>query len=223
MDSALADGDYRYAGFAITPAVFAELLPVVVSGLTMKRAQIADAVLTYHLERGGIPGTSAWTPIVKRGLNIATRDGTVAPAAGFGCWTVTGEARPLAPRPEQPTPVQKATNAETGRGAEYVYAYSYPSHAELAQLRGDDRWPHKVGMTRVSVNGRILDQVGTALPESPTIALVVETARAVTMERAFHAILAHRGRSLASAPGAEWFNTNPVELEMISAFLSDLS
>ncbi len=61
--------------------------------------------------------------------------------------------------------------------------------------------------------------MGTALPERPRIVLTEIHENAAVLERALHAVLELRGQRIAGAPGREWFNTNPVEIRSLIAFV----
>ncbi|MFD6391876.1 GIY-YIG nuclease family protein [Nocardia sp. NPDC060259] len=87
--------------------------------------------------------------------------------------------------------------------------------------RGDRAWPHKIGMTTVSVAARLADQVGTALPERPVVVLELETDNAALLERAVHAVLELRGRKIETCPGNEWFETNIDEIRAVVGFCMD--
>ena len=76
----------------------------------------------------------------------------------------------------------------------------------------------------MSRNGaaRVVDQVGTALPERPEIRLAVMTDNSAALEKMLHSILSQAGRSFDDAPGTEWYRTNEDEIESILAFVADL-
>jgi Meiotically up-regulated gene 113 len=62
----------------------------------------------------------------------------------------------------------------------------------------------------------------TAHPEVPIIALIFETDDSHNLERLIHASLAYAGRHQKGSPGAEWFLTNPTEVENLYASLEGM-
>lgn len=74
-------------------------------------------------------------------------------------------------------------------------------------------------MSNGNAISRIIDQAGTAYPEIPRIALLINCDSARDMETAMHSILKLRGRWMEDAPGSEWFLTNPNEVEMLKKSL----
>ena len=106
---------------------------------------------------------------------------------------------------------------ELGYGHEELYAFTFPSLRELASLKGAAHYPVKIGYTGNQDNGaiqRIRSQIiePAAFPERPALLLVCRTRDGYALEVLVHAELRRRDRSLATAPGIEWFMTNKGEV-----------
>ena len=63
------------------------------------------------------------------------------------------------------------------------------------------------------------------MPEKPKIALRIQTDndKPFELEKAIHKLLAKDGKQMKGAPGAEWFDTSPSEVEEIHAILLPLT
>jgi hypothetical protein len=98
-----------------------------------------------------------------------------------------------------------------GLGSEYVYCYSYPTHLEIAQLKGEERFRLKIGSAKGDPLLRIFAQFAnnkTAISDSLTVLLIFRTIYASHLERWLHARLERASGSV----GSEWYITNPDEL-----------
>jgi hypothetical protein len=98
-----------------------------------------------------------------------------------------------------------------GIGSEYVYCYTFPTHVEIAQLKGEPRYRVKVGSAKGDPLQRIFAQFATnktALSDSLVVLMIFRTLYASHLERWLHKRLERAGDSI----GSEWFLTNPEEL-----------
>lgn len=106
-----------------------------------------------------------------------------------------------------------------GRGRQWVYAYTFPSHEELAHAKKLIHHPMKIGMSaQDSVIRRIEQQVAgnsTALAERAAVRLVFRVNDARSFEQWVHQFLARNQRKVADSIGVEWFRTNPTELVLL--------
>lgn len=202
--------NYKFEGFSLTPSAFAEVALQLAAGRVVRRGDLVSEVVAHHLARGGAPLTTDASRVGKRALSMLEERGLAAPTVAYGTWSFFGEP--------SPTPIGEDPGDVDAPSCEYVYAYYLPTYRAVAEAGGLSEWPHKVGMTRVSVAARIAAQVGTALPEAPIIELAVQTANASLLERALHSVLELRGKRLGDSPGNEWFTTSRTELEQILAF-----
>lgn len=105
-------------------------------------------------------------------------------------------------------PIEK----EVGEGVGIVYCYYLPTYLELAELKKEQSWPCKIGRTDGDPLIRVLNQVSTALPEFPIIALVIKTDDPRSLERAIQNILTLNKKKISSSPGNEWYLTSPEEV-----------
>lgn len=106
-----------------------------------------------------------------------------------------------------------------GRGAEWVYAYTFPAHEHLAFERRNKNYPMKVGMSaQDNVVTRVHQQVAgssTAISERAVLRLVFRVNDANDLEKWLHAKLTQAGRKVGESVGVEWYNTNQIELEQL--------
>jgi len=107
-----------------------------------------------------------------------------------------------------------ATNVESNDPG-IIYAYSFPSIT-----RKDGRFPIKVGLTMTGDAGeRVTQQCKqTCCFEYPVVIKTWEVQRVAAVEDAIHSTLEARG-SKRRAPGSEWFDTTPEEIETIVKFV----
>lgn len=200
--------DYKYTGFPLTPAIFSEAASLIFQERTVARKNVIDRVVEYHESNGGTPPRGQVTALAKKSFQDMEAKGVVQKTGAYGFWKFGGGASGfdnLAPEP-------KLSPA--------VYAYYYPAYRDLAIANGENHWPHKIGMTRVNASGRIKEQIGTALPESPVISIFENVDNPERIEKAVHAILMARGKGIKLSPGSEWFDTNLSEIEELIKFLS---
>ena len=105
-----------------------------------------------------------------------------------------------------------------GEGPESVYVYYYPVYKKLARLQGKSNWPCKIGRTKGKVTGRVIGQ-GTALPETPRLAIVWKTDKSEKCEQLLHDFFKSVGKHMPEAPGHEWFVTTPEKILKYIRFL----
>lgn len=223
--------EYPYAGLPLTPSVMADLIPSLCLGEMLQRSEIIDRCTKHHVINGGAaPSGGSAVSATKKALNTLTEAGRVEPAGVPGFWrvgepTIGSIDRLVANEPSaegvEPSPSSLDPSVVHGDGPEAVYAYSFPAYVQLARLDGDSRHPIKIGMTAGDVEARIASQVGTGLPEPPSLLLVLRVESARLVERILHDVLTLRGQQIATAPGAEWFTTTIDELLEINRWLQD--
>ena len=101
-------------------------------------------------------------------------------------------------------------------GGGWIYAFTFP---EL--LTHGFPCPIKVGMTAGDVSARVEGQCrASASFSQPQVLGQWRVARVGHMEKSIHNVLKQRGKWRETAPGAEWFNTSPDEVESIIGFVS---
>lgn len=97
----------------------------------------------------------------------------------------------------------------------WIYAFSFPS---IVKEKG--AFPIKVGKTTGDVESRVEDQCRcSAAFEKPVVLRTWNVARVGPTELAIHNILKARGKHREDAPGREWFDTTPVEIDTILDFV----
>jgi hypothetical protein len=216
---------YKYRDIPLTPKVIADLAQQVMRTPMFRRSELIEAVQDHHAANGGAPATGAIVPAAKKALTVLVASDLLEPAGGYGLWRwVTppgpaGDASAITEAaPLEGTEELDVTDDTTidGEGSGNVYVYYFPSYKALADLRNENRWPIKVGMTSLgNAQIRISEQQGTAMPEQPVVAYVRRTDTPLKLERLVHAVLFYRGQQLEDAPGSEWFNANPEEVRAI--------
>lgn len=107
-----------------------------------------------------------------------------------------------------------ATDVESNDSG-IIYAYSFPSIT-----RKDGRFPIKVGLTMTGDAGeRVTQQCKqTCCFEYPVVLKTWAVQRVAAVEDAIHSTLEARG-SKRRAPGTEWLDTTPEEIETIVKFI----
>lgn len=163
-------------------------------GETIKKERIVDQVKLEYSDRYGEDDTSRVRGIVQDALNglrekkLASNEET-----GHGEWKIYGEA---------------LTNEWDGIGC--VYFYYFPAYKELAEHKGEDRWPFKIGSTKnVNPDPRVEEQV-TAMAEQPKIEVVMRTENPKALEQLIHSILKKKQDIyIEDAPGKEWYRISP--------------
>jgi hypothetical protein len=175
--------------------------------------------------------TVSLTSRMKKALRMLEEQGSIRKTGAYGRYELTdsiaiteGDLVEIDGADDEPVEndEQPGTPPETvrGQGDQYVYCYFLDAYRQRAKQVGSDRWPIKIGMTTGEVRHRIA-QHATAMPESPTLAIVLRTANAALLERLLHLVLAYWDRrDDTSGGGSEWFITNPEEILAIYDWLS---
>ena len=190
-----------------------------------KRDELSDFICEKHVSLGGLASKkTAIKHNVKKALIKLKKQGLVTnPAKGL--WSVCSPSSvdvPAVLADEGDTVVSSSAilaDEELGIGSGVVYVYYYPIYKEMADLKGESIWECKIGKSVVDAYGRVKSQTGTSMPECPHIALVLNTDFENDLEKAIQLILKIRGQCLDSAPGKEWFITNPAEVKAIYSFI----
>lgn len=218
---------YKYEGRRLTPQVMADLARNLVQEPVFRRTALGK-IREYHLARGGAPTETDIMTLIKKAVTILARAGLLEGAGKPGWWRwQTGANVParlqIGPG-SWPTSgffagsELEAANEGTGegQGSGRVYVYYFPTYKELAIRKREARWPVKVGMTCTGNSSiRVLNQQGTAMPETPVVGYECLTNTPRKLEQGLHAILHCRGQQLVDAPGTEWFLSSPDEIKEI--------
>lgn len=112
----------------------------------------------------------------------------------------------------------EAADFDLGTGKEYVYAFHIDAYKKIAILMDKDRWPMKIGRSQ-DLDTRMKTH-STALPDAPTVAVVLRTDNAKDLEKAIHSMLKAQGREYDGDGGSEWYETTPDEIVEIYRFVT---
>ena len=206
--------DYQYKGKSLTGIVAESLI----LELFDKQADVAknlieEKVKELHLSRGGLPQTSPTAfPIVNGLARLKGKDQADNPRKGY--WTINsaGIGADISDAPASDDSTEDTLTV--GEGESCVYLYYFPTYRSYAKSQGEDFYPCKIGRTDASdPSVYIKNQAGTSLPESPVTGLIIKTDDPVGMEAKVHRILDIARLRKGSAPGSEWFVTNPEQVK----------
>jgi len=222
------DTKYRYAGVPLMPGIAEELILELFQGKVVERQLIVDRVTRVHLDRGGLAAEAQDVPrLIKKALENLKDEGVVENPS-FGRWRI--RRNPDLPEEEEEEEESAELDEEKdaratervlgpertiGAGNSGVYVYYYGAYRNLAEGKGETVWGCKVGRSDRDPMLRILAQGTTAMPEKPSVALLIRTDTPAALEMAIQSVLTVRGKRLPGALGAEWFATNPREIESI--------
>jgi hypothetical protein len=227
----MPQNQYPHKNLPLTSAVADFLIPKLIGIEPIRRKIIAQKILTHHISNGGIRPTGNFSNVIKRSLQNLNQKGILNNVAN-GFWKInqanenqaTPSTKNQLTEAIEPDESQRCIVEKTiGSGSGSVYIYYYPTYKEKALITQSKHWPCKIGRSDINPIDRVISQVGTALPESPIIALILKTDNSSVLEYAIQGILKLRSRWNRASPGVEWFNTNPEEIEKIFIFINSSS
>jgi hypothetical protein len=215
--------NYKYKGLPITPSIIEELIVLLLNSQILKREDIVNKILDYHISNGGLPPEAQDFPrSVKKALSNLQEKGD-ANNRSYGFWEINKQDAPKI-EIEQIEEIVKIDDIPThtiyGKGDYAVYLYYFPNYKKFAEIGNETNWPCKIGRTDRDPLIRVLSQASTALPEKPLIEFIVKTNNSTLLETLIHSALNLRGKSIPNSPGNEWFNTNPDEVLEIIKFVN---
>lgn len=212
---------YKYFGVELTPNIFAELLVLLFEGKQFDRVTAVNQVTEYHKNNGGLLRKNDYISTFKKACNALKKKGKDLQNINSGIWRLNCDSKNIevVTKKEENTSAPMPVDRIIGEGNQSIYVYYYDIYEKYAESQGKDIWECKVGRTNYSPLQRILSQAGTCYPELPHIALIINCENSDTLESALHNVLKLRNRHLKSAPGTEWFLTNPFEIESIYNFI----
>ena len=221
--------EYQFTGLPLTPTGIEQLILDMFDGETVERKWIVKQLTEYHHENGGAPMRAKDFPrSVKKALSRLQDNGR-ASNPQYGYWKIESaenselNAPVLAARtatPDESPPATCEADHVIGVGDEAVYVYYLPTYRTNAERAGECTWPCKVGRSSHDPLQRVLSQAGTALPETPKVAIILRTSNSVVWEQAIQSVLRAREATLEGAPGTEWFDTTPDAILDIIRFIS---
>ncbi len=183
---------------------------------------LLNAVNDRHEDQGGQPSNvsrprdqlrKAIKPLVDKGQLVLVAEDIYKRAVG-------------APEPVAEAEAESAAVAgaeiKIGDGQETIYGWYFPAYRKLAEMKGENRFPIKVGKTVRNAENRLRESGGMA-PEMPVLGFVLKVDDASMWESLMHNHLKMRGRHISTASGAEWFNTYPDELRSLYEAIASLN
>jgi hypothetical protein len=226
------EDEYKYKGVPITSRIVEEIILQIFKGQTLKRDDIVNSVLNYHIAKKGLKSEAqVFSRTVKKALsNLQNKQ--LASNISTGFWKIFSDDK--SELNSQKTLVDESdnntdeieisvipTHAIYGKGDNAIYLYYYPSYKLLAESKLNELWPCKIGRTDRDPLSRVLSQSSTALPEKPIIEFIIKSDDSSLLEKAIHSILHLKNRYLTDSPGTEWFMTNPNEVLNIIRYINE--
>lgn len=209
--------EYAYKGVPITPAIIETITIELFNGKTIKRDDIVQKVLDYHIKNGGrSPEAQDFPRSIKKALsNMSKKDW--ATNKTYGYWEIHNPNTEIKQKKEDEETIETEIEAipphtTYGKGDFAVYFYYFPSYRKLSEIQGITTWPCKIGRTDRDPLTRVLSQASTALPEKPVIEFIIKTENSSLLETVIHSALKLQGKYVEDSPGSEWFDTNPAEV-----------
>ena len=210
---------YKHYNIVLSPAIFEELLIKFYDGKQFRRQGAINNLVTYHNNKGGLPPNMEHAALFKAATKRLKDKGIEN--KGYGVWRLNYKVQETTIDNEEINKklVKIDGDKEIGEGESAVYVYYYDIYKHYAEVRGKTSWECKIGRSDIEPIERILSQAKTSYPELPHIALIIRCSQSQQLEKAIHCILKARGQWIEEAPGAEWFNTNPQEIEDIYGYI----
>ena len=209
--------NYDYVGQALTTRMAKQLIENDFPPQRITVDSLRKEVEKLHIDLGGLPYTRKSPHPVNRALTKLNKEKKVKKIS-LGLWQIGSPSS----NPDNEINENESDVPRTrGSGEREVYIYYYPIYQQAAELKGESNFACKIGMTKDDSIRRIYSQTGTGLPEEPIAGLIIKTDFPEELERCIHGILKAMGRYKGDAPGTEWFNTNPDEVEGIFSSLEE--
>lgn len=213
------NNQYEYAEKSLTPGIAEKLIQELFAEQAVHKQEMMRVVAETHCERGGLPSRARIHDPVTLALSKMRREGRANnPNPGEGNWFIPsnpadGEGVDDESVSSEETDLDSERTVGSGKGS--VYLYYFPAYKCLAELQGEERWACKIGKAKNNPLIRISSQTRTALPEYPTVGLIIKTDEFALMETTIQNILKLQGKHIQNAPGTEWFLTSPSEVETV--------
>lgn len=223
---------YSYHGIPLIPSIAKEFLLEYYTGDTFTRKEASEFISETHIERGGLPENYATVgALVKQSLQVLRRNGQAEYIShgnpqGRGRWRIFDENEiseqntlfdDIDDEDDESDIVleQQDTYKTIGTGDESVYMYYFSSDKELAELKGNNVYPCKIGKSNGDPVNRIMAQLGTSNHEMPILAFVMQTDSSSVLENVLQGILRLQNKMISGGVGKEWFMTSPEQIEDI--------
>ena len=215
---------YPYKGQQLSKKVMKVLIVELFAGQEEARDVIYKTVYDHHMKRGGKqPDADHPEKNCGRALGELQKEDR-AENLQKGEWRIFDKPPPP-PEPAKPKKVatkvkpEEVLYEEPGMN-QSCYAFYYPAYRELAELKGEEVWPIKIGKTETgeSAAQRVDAQSGTNVCEQPVLVFDIRCSSARKTEDFLHEHLNNKGQWKEDAPGQEWFNTNPEQIRAALEF-----
>ncbi|MGA2553425.1 MAG: hypothetical protein ABSF20_01410 [Smithella sp.] len=170
--------DYKFKNLPIAPIIIETIIIELFNGKTIKRDEIINRTLDYHITNGGLPPDAQdFSRSVKKALSNMSKKGW-ALNRSYGYWEINKTDSPVTIEEEANDEIEVnniPTHSIYGKGKYAIYFYYYPNYRKLSELQGEKVWQCKIGRTDGDPLIRILSQASTALPEKPIIEFIIKT------------------------------------------------
>ncbi len=206
------NNQYEYAENPLTPKIAQHLILELFTGQTVQKQEMMRVVEETHQERGGLPSQAQRNNPVTLALYNIRQEGQATKLGGNNNWLISSSTQDDSVNSE---PDNLEPEKIIGSGKQSVYLYYYPAYRRLAELQDEEIWACKIGKAKNDPLIRISSQTRTALPEYPTVGLIIKTNEFTLMETTIQNILKLQGKHIRNAPGREWFLTSPSEVERV--------
>jgi len=207
------NNQYEYVEKPLTPGIAKKLIQELFAGQTVQKQKMISDVEETHQERGGLPSRAQFNnPVTLALYNMRREEEASNPGKGDN-WLIPSSTEDDASVDSEPDNLEP--EKVIGSGKQSIYLYYYPAYRRLAELQSEEVWACKIGKARNDPLIRISSQTRTALPEYPTVGLIIKTDEFTLMETTIQNILKLQGKHIQDAPGTEWFLTSPNEVETV--------
>lgn len=211
---------YRFVRYTVLPEVTKEVANLADEPFLLRDIAwpIIDRLLTpeqqaVRVARAQSEGDDSMSSIVRFYVNFLAKGLNLYQSMGKGYFRAHSEADI-----SEDTLVDEAMESGDEVAGEFdgwIYAFSFP-----AITKPTGPFPIKVGKTVGKVDDRVAEQVrGSASFEQPIILGSWRVKRVGPTELAIHNVLKARSKWRETAPGREWFDSTPTEIESIIAFV----
>ena len=207
------NNQYEYVEKPLTPRIAQHLILELFAGQTVQKQKMMRIVEETHRERGGLPSQAQRNNPVTLALYNMRQEGQATKLGENNNWLISSSTQDDDSVDSEPDNLEP--EKIIGSGKQSVYLYYYPAYRRLAELQDEEVWACKIGKAKNDPLIRISSQTRTALPEYPTVGLIIKTNEFALMETTIQNILKLQGKHIRNAPGTEWFLTSPSEVERV--------
>jgi T5orf172 domain len=217
---------YHFARYQVLPEILA--IPEVASADQFRLLDYVKRVMNLHLtleqqamkyarKETGQPLSVAAS--VKWYVPFVAKNTDQLVPLGDGMFRVptVDDVDAAADKAEEVETIEADENGEISEFDGWIYAFSFPM-----LVRQDERFPIKIGMTAADVDARVTTQCrSSAAFDAPIVLGRWRVSRVGAVETAIHQTLKARGQWREHAPGTEWFDARPAEVEAILKFITE--